>query len=76
MKLRTATQSYGGTTATGYVETSEGMIAHLRLVTPYGMLDAPVRIVPGLVDTSGAPVPYRTAAGQLVFALPGGQVMV
>jgi hypothetical protein len=56
--------------------TSEGVIAHFPVETPYGVIQAPVMIQRQRNDNSPHPVPMRTGSGSLMFALPGGGVHV
>ena len=58
-------------TIVGGTETDTGLIAHLQLLTTYGMVDAPVRIVSGLKGEHGEPV-AEIRSGRYVHALPGG----
>lgn len=67
-----AMNTYGGTTIPGAVDTADGVILHRIINTPVGQLRAPVRLVLGMRDSAGAPMPERNLDGCLVYALPGG----
>jgi len=53
-------------------ETSEGFIPHLEICGDFGIIHAPVCIVPGLRGWKGDPMPMPMRRdGKLVYALPG-----
>lgn len=63
-------------------ETAHGSIRHLRVVTPGGAFDAPVKLRPasgrerarnGLaVGFDGLPYPEYDTNGRLLYVMPGG----
>lgn len=66
-----AARLYSGKTAIGSVETAEGFIPHLRIVTQFGVVEAPVMVAAN-DERPGAPLPKRNAEGHVMYALPGG----
>lgn len=69
-----AARLYSGKTAIGSVETAEGFIPHLRVITPFGVVEAPVMVAAN-DERPGAPSPVRNPEDQLMYALPGGGVI-
>lgn len=52
-------------------ETSEGFIPHLEICGDFGLIHAPVCVMPHLRGWKGDLMPMRKD-GKLVYALPGG----
>lgn len=55
----------------GGTDTAEGWVPHLRILTDYGIVDAPVCVNPRVRGTRNDPALAVDEEGNRLFALPG-----